>query len=217
MTKGVLLFVNHNPAVDYILLAEHCAERVQQFLNLPVSIATNVRTNNSVFDSVIDTSNITHSSFSRRLRNGCSETYTIPFNNYTRTLAYNLTPYDKTLILDVDYLLANSLLLDCFTTDNDFLLYSNSSKIAKEDNDKEYVYLDDKGIKFYWATVIYFTKTPRVKILFDLAQHIQENYDYYRLLYGIRHGKTLRNDFVFSIAIHILNGYTKTAWPAEPP
>jgi hypothetical protein len=67
--------------------------------------------------------------------------------------------------------------------------------------------ITDTGVAMYWATVFYFTKSTKNKILFDTILHIQENYDFYRLKYKIVEAK-FRNDFAFSIALHIMNGFT---------
>jgi hypothetical protein len=66
--------------------------------------------------------------------------------------------------------------------------------------------IDDVGIKLYWATVIYFRKSSLSEHLFNLVQHIQENYDYYKDLYYFSSGM-FRNDNAFSIAIHMMNGF----------
>ena len=42
-------------------------------------------------------------------------------------------------------------------------------------------------------------------MLFDTVNHVQQNYEYYKLLYNFD-APTFRNDFAFSIAIHLLNG-----------
>jgi hypothetical protein len=66
--------------------------------------------------------------------------------------------------------------------------------------------IDDFGIKIYWATVIYFKKSELAEHLFSLVRHIQENYSYYKDLYCFSNGM-FRNDYAFSIAIHMLNGF----------
>jgi hypothetical protein len=68
----------------------------------------------------------------------------------------------------------------------------------------------------YWATVFYFKKTNFTKFFFDLVAHIKENWHYYRLVYQIPQ-KNYRNDFSFSIAVHILNGFQKGSWPKTLP
>ena len=53
---------------------------------------------------------------------------------------------------------------------------------------------------------MFFRKTKENKTFFNLVKHIQENWNHYKTLYQIRQS-TFRNDFAFSIAIHIMNGY----------
>jgi hypothetical protein len=45
-----------------------------------------------------------------------------------------------------------------------------------------------------------------VEQLFSLIAHIKLNWQYYKFLFQIR-SSSFRNDYAFSIAIHILNGY----------
>ena len=60
----------------------------------------------------------------------------------------------------------------------------------------------------YKRQVIYFKKSEQHKLFFDLTQHIQENWDHYNSIFQVNKG-IFRNDHVFSIAIHIMNGYQK--------
>ena len=62
------------------------------------------------------------------------------------------------------------------------------------------------GLPYVWATVIIFRKTKKSEILFDLVKRVQRNYEYYRRLYHMREGN-FRNDYAFTIANVILNGY----------
>ena len=68
----------------------------------------------------------------------------------------------------------------------------------------------------YWATVFYFKKTNKTKILFNLIQHIRDNWSYYKLLYNIV-SNTYRNDFAFSITLHILSNHESVVWPKVIP
>ena len=43
---------------------------------------------------------------------------TMPWNNFTRCHSYDLSPFDKTLVLDTDFLVGNNLLLKCFSNNN---------------------------------------------------------------------------------------------------
>ena len=115
--------------------------------------------------------------------------------------------YDETLLLDSDYVIANDLFKNCFAQEHDFDLY----KDAKDSNcleTEEFPKISDTSVDFYWATVIYFKKSEENKIFFDPTQHIQENWDHYNSIFQVNKG-IFRNDPVFSIAIHIMNGYPK--------
>ena len=137
--------------------------------------------------------------------------------NHDRGTVYDLTPFDETLVMDTDFLVGNDLLLNAFNTDEDFLIYRHITDLNFERND-EYRFnkISDRSIDMYWATVFYFKKTQRTKLFFDLVNHIKENWLYYRLVYQIPE-VTYRNDFSFSIAIHLMNGYQRTNWPKILP
>jgi hypothetical protein len=62
------------------------------------------------------------------------------------------------------------------------------------------------GVRLYWATVIYFKKTELAQHLFSIVKHVQENFAYYKDLYCFSQGM-FRNDYAFSIAVHMLNGF----------
>ena len=70
---------------------------------------------------------------------------------------------------------------------------------------KEFDYLNSFSIPFYWATVIFFKKNKKNEALFNYVRYIKENWDYFKELYQIVDNK-FRNDFAFSIALHVLNG-----------
>ena len=77
--------------------------------------------------------------------------------------------------------------------------------------------MSDKTVPMYWATILYFTKSPTAKKVFDLVQHIKDNYNYYRLVYDITETK-FRNDYAFSIAVHMMRGFVEDSnWPLPIP
>jgi hypothetical protein len=86
------------------------------------------------------------------------------------------------------------------------LIYKTGVELSGHRDLKEFEYISEVGPTFYWATVVFFRKTKENKIFFNLVKHIQENWNHYKTLYQIRQS-TFRNDFAFSIAIHIMNGY----------
>lgn len=216
MSKGVLVFADNNQSIDYIMQAYELAKRVKKHMNLPTSVVTKdkrylLRTFDdaeNVFDNIIETTDDLVSN-NRIFHDGVLSHKVLNFKNNKRPLAYDLSPYDKTLLLDVDYIICNDLLNNCFDQGQDFLIYKDSGYLGlNEKHTKEFEYVSDGGIPFYWATVVYFEKTEKTKIFFDLLQHIQDNWYHYVLLYNLRN-TMYRNDYAFSIAIHIMNDYGK--------
>jgi len=208
MTQGVLLFA-YNTEMDYVKLAVKSAERIKNYLDLPVTLVTDsaeyLRKNFSedLFDRIISNKDTTTQTKKFSDGNEFSERYI--WKNSNRTSAYTLSPYDQTLVIDVDYVINSSFLKNCFEQNKDFLIYKDSYDLSGWRNTAEFQYLNQYSIPFYWATVFYFTKTKQNEIFFSLVEYIKNNWDYYRLIYQIN-DKKYRNDYSFSIAIHILNG-----------
>ena len=77
--------------------------------------------------------------------------------------------------------------------------------------------ISDRSIDMWWATGFYFKKSPFMELYFNLVKHIKDNWSYYRLVYQIPNNN-YRNDFAFSIAIHILRGFQNSdIWPYTMP
>ena len=210
MSKGVVLIANNNGTVDYVKQAIYCAGRIKKYLNLPVTLITDSedyvsKIAHDVFDKVISTDyrNVENK---KVYFDGALSHKILMFKNYSRSTAYHLSPYDKTILMDTDYILSNSILNNCFDMDSDLMMYKESVDIAQVRDEREFEYISDKGIDFYWATVVYFEKNEKNDIYFNLIDHIEENWNYYQSIYDIN-ADLFRNDFAFSIAIHIMNGF----------
>lgn len=226
MSRGVLVFARNNSKVDYVKQAYFLAKRVRKYLDLPTTIVTDsvgylereYKDHAEVFDTVINLNKIkrTEALTTKTFYDGSSRKYSLEFKNDARTLAYDLSPYDETLVLDSDIIIQNDNFLNCFGRNLDFQIYSNSVDIAGYRDYSEFTYFKDLGIKFYWATCVYFTKTKQNSIFFNLLKHIQENWKYYNHTYSVDRS-TFRNDYAFSIAIHIMNGHNKGNFAQELP
>ena len=211
MTKGILCFAFNNESIDYIKQAKFLAARAKNYLNLPVSVVTDSTIeDSSLFDKVIKI-DLEEKTNNRRYYNGMKESHTINFKNSSRTKAYDLSPYDNTLILDTDYVICSTKLLEAFDSGKDFLIHDSSFDVAYRPENIEFKFLSDTGIKFYWATCVFFKKTKTTKAFFDLLKHIQDNWNFYSSLYCLPN-ELYRNDYSFSIAIHIMNGYVEDSW-----
>lgn len=212
MTSGVLLFAYNNEQIDYVAQACFLANRIKQYMNLPTTLVTDDKERvvkfykgNEVFDKIISSDILRKNK--KTYHDGSLSKKVLDFKNFNRSDAYDLTPYDKTLIMDTDYIISNDLLAHCFDSSNKLMMYSDSMDVSGWRDSSEFKFISETSIKFYWATCVYFTKDPENKAFFDLIKHIRENYQHYRNLYQIT-STVFRNDYAFSIAAHIM-GYVK--------
>lgn len=209
MSKGVLLFAFNNESINYIKQAIFCAERVKKYLDLPVSVVTDYKLSDSEtkhFDKIISLDSNTNNK--KAYRDGSLSKRVLSFNNFGRESSYDLSPYDETIVMDTDYIVANDKLLNCFIQQKDLLLYKDATHLGIHNGTPEFKSISDGGVDFYWATVIYFRKNTLTETFFNLVKHIKNNYMHYRGVYQFKN-TVYRNDFAFSIAVHILSGYSK--------
>jgi len=222
MTKGCLIFAQNNSEVDYVKQALFAAKRVKQYLNVPVSIVTDspdylaeIDTDNT-FDQVIDIWKVVDyrnsQTQNRSFHDGTLKKKLLKWNNFSRTSAYELSPYDETLVIDSDFIICSDNLKAIWDNSSDFAIYKDSYDISRWR--MKYEYINQYSVPFYWATVFYFKKTHITESFFTLINHIRENWNYYRLLYCVE-TMTYRNDYAFSIAISIMNGGTPDSFFAS--
>jgi hypothetical protein len=215
MTKGVLLFAKNNSQVDYVKQAYWLAKRINRYLELPVTLATDnvqyvktaYRKHNKVFDNVVELKYSTSPSL-KRYYDGSLSHKKLDFKNDDRNRAYEISPYDETLVLDTDFVISDNKLSYCFEQDHDFMIYKDAYDLANFRDYLEFKNISETSVEFYWATCVFFRKTPENKVFFDLLKHIKENWNHYRSIFQIN-TVVYRNDHAFSIAIHIMNGYQK--------
>jgi hypothetical protein len=221
MTQGAVLIARNNKEIDYIKQAVFLASRIEKYLELPTTLITDnteyLKKNNltSYFDKVISIeSNISYTI--KKYRDGLVYQNSLDFKNTDRSTVYDLTPYNETLLLDTDLIISDNTFKNCFTQSSDLLMYSNAFELSGWRDTSEFKFITDAGPKFYWATAIFFKKTEENQIFFNLVKHIQENWVHYKKLYQIV-SPVFRNDFAFSIAVHIMNGYTTNNFVKEMP
>jgi|APCry1669189472_1035225.scaffolds.fasta_scaffold05712_2 hypothetical protein len=225
-TRGILLFAHNNSEIDYAKIAFVCGKYAQKQLDVPISLVTNKTTlewmkkknkkHVGFFDKIILTDGINSYTDQKRQFHDTQTVKINRFDNGYRSRVYDLSPYDKTLVIDTDLLLLNDNLKSIWETDADFMINQFHHDLSSDRENSEFVKVSDASIDFYWATAFYFEKTKNTKIFFSLCQHILENYDYYRFMYQIE-SSLVRNDFIFSIAIHILGGFSNKNKPMSLP
>lgn len=225
MSKGILLFAQNNKQIDYSKMAYIAASYAKKNLDVPVSLVTDAGTvrwmkSNNVptdcYDKIILTDkDYVDNDQSRRYYDGSLDFKKAEFKNNCRAWAYEFSPYEQTLVIDVDLLIVNDRLKHVWDAESDFMINQISHDIGNRKL-REFDRVSDHGIDFFWATAFYFKKTEYTKSFFELCQHIVENYDYYRFIYKI-FGPLMRNDYVFSIAIHMMGGFSNKLNPPSLP
>ena len=198
MTRGAILFAFNSADCDYYSLAEFTAKRINHFLNLPVTLITDSDSlpehPDYQFDKIVtiepDKSNVN--------RWGT-------WINKGRYNAFNLSPYEETILLDVDYIVNSDSLSRLFKLPTDFCCHERTGFLMHPDAAQEKLNL--RGMNQLWATVIYFKKTNRVRQIFECIQMIQENYTHYAILHDFIDGM-YRNDYALTLAIRIVDGHS---------
>lgn len=224
MSKGVFLFAQNNHTIDYVKQAIFCAKKIKKHLKVEVALATDnveyLKKTYPYYSKYIDhviPLEWQECHQTRLYFDGAMSKRGLEWRNFDRCKVYDLTPFDETLVIDTDFIIGNSVLGNVFKSQEEFLICKDVKDLNFDRPGKEmFDYISDRSIDMYWATVFYFKKTERMKIFFDLVSHIKENWKYYRLIYQIPQVK-YRNDFSFSIAIHLLNGRQRSTWPKQVP
>jgi hypothetical protein len=186
-SRGILAFAYNVDTVDYVSIAQQTLVLASKNLGLPYTLIT---------DSELKNENYT-------MRHDVDTDEFIKWRNVGRHHAYELSPYNETLVIDVDYLIIDNNLNKIFDIEWDYLLARNSHALTANWPDK----MGENSLPYVWATVFAFRKTARARMYFDLIGRIQRNYAYYCALFNVD-GRNYRNDYAFAIADIILNGYT---------
>lgn len=227
MTQGILIYAHNTREVDYALLSVISAGLAKKHLSMPASLVTDDSTISwmkqsqifnlaeKVFENIIVVDRpITNNQ--RRLFDG-KNSNTVPFVNINRDTAWSLTPYDRTLLIDSDFLIFSDVLNKYWNIDCDLLIGESINDIHSQDRMK---YLDrhvsDTGVKLYWATTVMFTKNQNTQLFFDTVNNVKENYRHYADVFRFDH-RQFRNDIAFSVSKHILDGYIESSLGTLPP
>jgi len=198
MSRGAILFAFNSPAYNYYDMAVYTARRINHFLDLPVTIVTDKdsvpKDPDYKFDKVIqvtpDKNNIRD--FGVWINKG-------------RYQAYELSPYDETLLLDVDYMVNSNKTLKAFDVTEDFCCHDTTNFLMHPNAAQEM--LSVYSYNTLWATVIAFRKTKRAKQIFECLEMVQKNYEHYGNIHNFV-GGVYRNDYALTLALRIVNGHT---------
>jgi len=215
VTKGVILFAHNNAAFEYHRLVPICAWFVKKHLKVPVALVTDAATHkrlmeNPGIEQVIDQFIFVEHTESNGTRAYQDHDNTVPnatagvFLNKTRTDMYELTPFEETIFMDLDYIVMNDSLSKVWGSAAPVRInHSITSLRPHHAANDEFVH--PLGIPLYWSTVMYFRKSPEAEAMFQGIRHIKNNPVLFSMLYRFSEN-LFRNDMAVSIMAHCMNG-----------
>jgi hypothetical protein len=188
MSRGVLIFAHNNEKIDYEKLAKWSAKNIERHLGLPTHI---------------ETKNLRDDSGKRNF----ADVGLVSWHNTNRTDAYNLSPWDETIVLDADYVVASNQLNFLFEFPFDFMCHRFAYDVTGLNDFQELNYFGSHRMPMWWATVMMFKKSRRAEIIFESMTMVRDHWAHYRNLYSdIK--SVYRNDHALTIALNIENGHT---------
>lgn len=217
--RGILLIAYNNGKIDYHKLAIVAASAVKRYMMVDhITLLTDQNTFEDLkkeityyqaintFDHIIVDSD-EHERNTRTHRDSPWHEFTTQFNNKNKHSIFEKSPYKKTLMIDVDYIIGNNTLDVIFDTDSDVAMYRRAISVRNYEPRIWEQKLHPDGIDMWWSTVVYWQRDSEIaRLFFGIWQHVKENYDYYKWLYKFP-GVLFRTDYAVSIAAHILNGH----------
>jgi len=204
MTRGALIFAFNNEQTDYVAMANWSARNILRHLGIPTAVVTNTSTHvvPGPYCMVVDA--LPENGGTRYFEDYAE---TVTWYNASRTDAYALSPWDETLVLDADYVVASSQLNLLFEADQDFLCHRWAYDITGLNNFSGLNYFSRTNMPMLWATVMMFRKSKSTETIFDMMNMVKHNWLHYRRLYGISQSN-YRNDHALSIALNVASGNT---------
>jgi hypothetical protein len=188
MTTGALIFARNNEHIDYVAMAHWSARNIERHLGIPTHLVT---------DDTAPSTNCRH----------FTDVGTVTWHNLNRMDAYRLSPWDRTLVLDADYIVASDQLKSLLDADQDFLAHRRAYDVTGCNTFEGLNTFGDNCMPMWWATVMMFRKSQHAELIFDSMQMIRDNWNHYRALYK-NSVPAYRNDHALTIALGIVNGHT---------
>ncbi len=215
--RGMLMFAHNNDLFDYGKMAYASALSAVHHINESISIVTDASTREkllreyphaiNLFEHIIL---IDHENTHQRhfdLADG--STKKAKYHNTSRLDAYDLSPYEETLLIDTDVLIQDNSLQHVWGSSAYVRMnHEISELIASEDNTQ--IKLSDKSLTTFWATICYFRKCKVTEDFFALSKYVEHHYEYYGSLHGFP-TSIVRVDYIMTVAAHIMSGYVSGA------
>lgn len=197
MSRGAILFAFNSEKFNYYKMAEQTAKRINYFLDSPVTLVTDEKSHD-------ETSSYTWDNVIKVVPDKNNFRDWGQWINKDRYQAFELSPYDETILLDVDYMVNSNKLLKTFETCNDFCCHNKTTFLMHPDAPQEA--LSSYSYDTLWATVVTFKKTKRAQQIFECLEMVQKNFEHYANIHSFI-SASYRNDYALTLALRITNGH----------
>lgn len=187
MTRGAVIFARNNEHIDYVAMAHWSARNIERHLGIPTHIIT---------DDTVAGNNSRH----------FSDVGTVTWHNLNRMDVYELSPWEETLVLDADYVVATDQLNVLFESSADFLAHRWAYDITGLSDFAGLNWFGQHRMPQWWATVMFFRRSEHTQLIFEMMSMIRNNWNHYRQLYR-NNSPSYRNDHALSIALNTVNGH----------
>lgn len=193
MSRGAVILARDSGDISYTGMAQWSAERIQRHLGIPTTIIKDQSEANGA----------------REMGSGQMTWY-----NLDRFRAWELSPYDETLLLDADYVVSSDRLASLFGSYEDMLAMRYAYDVTARRDYTDLNWFGRHRMPSAWATVIYFRRTRVTEMIFHMIQMIQQHWPHYKDIYGITE-RRFRNDYALAMALNVVHGHLGH-WPAIP-
>ena len=196
MKKGILLFCFDTVDHKYHKILERCVHLIKKNLKLEITVVTNFDT----YKHLKPLGFVNYKFIEPELGNAKNGQ---EWKDVDRHLAYELSPYDVTLVMDIDYFPFTDNLRQFMDTKYDFLISKDAYDLTDRNSFDHRMF---SIIDMVWATVFVFKKGKKAKRIFDMIKYVKSYYSYFLDLYRI-YDRRFRNDYAFAIALQQANGF----------
>jgi hypothetical protein len=207
---GVLVYAFDNEHIEYMRMAKECARRVEVHWKLPVSVVTDVKTAARVqegdFDRVIV---IDEGADNKRFYQDYA--LNMSFRNGRRCEAQIHTPYERTVLIDTDFLVQTRSVLDAWAKSDLSVSRAAYSVVQPRDLPADMVYVSEQNqIDMFWATVVCWNaRSAKAQVFFRNWKKVVDNYSFYSTVFKFAKAP-VRNDFAVTVALEMMRAANKS-------
>jgi len=205
--QGFMIYAHNNEQHDYLKQAVWSADRIERMLKKPVTIITDEQSlNHRKFGhNVIITK---PNSLGKRNMASPGVTAIANWHNANRHTAYDMTPYEETIVLDSDYIVDSTKLNILFNSaqQTDFLCHRSVFDLTGCNTFAGDETFGQFRMPHFWATVLFFRRSEFAESIFTDIEMVRNQWKFFGQLYKFD-TSLYRNDYAVSIALLIAYGH----------